>query len=70
MLTNLRNVVGCVDDYVVCKDGSMVSIMDFIESGKHFKVCHWVQNEKGKVQILVVSEKIFTEQDALLKMLH
>lgn len=61
----IRRIIGRVDDYVICKDGSMVSRIDFIESGKHFKACQWVQNEKGKVQILVVPEKGFTEQDAL-----
>ena len=61
----VKRIEGRKDDYVICKDGSMVSRIDFIESGKHFKACQWVQIEKGKVQILVVPDKGFTEQDAL-----
>jgi len=60
----LRGIIGRVDDYVVCKDGTMVTRIDFVENGKHIKACQWVQDEKGKVMILVVPDVGFTEADA------
>jgi len=54
-----------MDDYVVCKDGSMVTRIDFIESGEHIKACQWVQEEKGKVTVCIVPDEGFTEKDRL-----
>lgn len=61
----VKSIVGRTDDYVICKDGSMVSRIDFIESGEHIKACQWVQEEIGKVTVLIVPDKDFTEQDSL-----
>lgn len=43
----------------------MVSRIDFIESGEHIKACQWVQEEKGKVTVLIVPDEGFTEKDSL-----
>lgn len=61
----VQRVVGRVDDYVVCKDGSMVTRIAFIKSGKCIKACQWIQEEKGKVIICIVPDDGFTEQDRL-----
>lgn len=61
----IRRIVGRTDDYVICKDGSMVSRIDFIESGEHIKACQWVQEEIGKVTVLIVPDEDFTEKDSL-----
>lgn len=42
----------------------MVSRIDFIESGEHIKACQWVQEEKGKLKILVVPDIGFSEKDS------
>ena len=59
----IHKIIGRVDDYVICKDGSMVTRIDFIESGKHITACQWVQSEKGKVTILLVPDEGFTKGD-------
>lgn len=59
----IKRVVGRVDDFVVCKDGSMVSRIDFVESGSHIKACQWVQDEIGKVTVLIVPDEGFTLTD-------
>lgn len=61
----VKSVVGRTDDYVICKDGSMVSRIDFIEDGEHIKACQWVQDEMGKVSVLIVPDDKFTEKDLL-----
>lgn len=58
-------IIGRVDDYVVCKDGTRVTRIDFIESGKHIKACQWVQEEQGKVTACIVPDDDFTEEDRL-----
>lgn len=60
----IHRIIGRTDDYVICKDGSMVSRIDFIESGEHIKACQWVQEEKGKLKILVVPDIGFSEKDS------
>lgn len=45
----IKRILGRKDDYVICKDGSLVTRIDFIESGQHIKACQWVQEEKGEV---------------------
>ena len=41
----------------------MMSRIDFIENGKNFKACQWVQSEKGKLTILIVPDDGFAESD-------
>ena len=71
-LVNLRTIngviykiIGRTDDYIICKDGSMVSRIDFIESGEHIKACQWVQEKIGEVMVLIVPDEGFTEKDSL-----
>lgn len=58
-------VIGREDDYVICKDGTRVTRIDFIESGEHIKACQWIQEEDGKVEIRIVPDDSFTEKDRL-----
>lgn len=60
----VKRILGRKDDYVICKDGSLVTRIDFIESGQHIKACQWVQEEKGKVIVYIVPDENFTEADA------
>lgn len=60
----IKRILGRKDDYVICKDGSLVTRIDFIESGQHIKACQWVQEEKGKVIVNIVPDENFTEADA------
>ena len=60
-----KQIVGRVDDYIVCKDGSIVSRIDFIENGAHIKACQWVQNDPGTITILIVPDDEFSEDDRL-----
>lgn len=43
----------------------MVSRIDFIEDGENIKACQWVQDEIGKVLVLIVPDINYTEQDLL-----
>ena len=58
-------IIGRTDDYIICKDGSMVSRIDFIESGEHIKACQWVQEKIGEVIVLIVPDEGFTDKDSL-----
>lgn len=60
----IKRILGRKDDYVICKDGSLVTRIDFIERGQHIKACQWVQEEKGKVIVYIVPDENFTEADA------
>lgn len=60
----IKRILGRKDDYVICKDGSLVTRIDFIESGQHIKACQWVQEEKGKEIVYIVPDENFTEADA------
>lgn len=56
-------IIGRIDDYLVCKDGSRMSRVDFVESGKHIKACQWIQKEKGKITVCIVPDDGFTKKD-------
>lgn len=56
-------VLGRVDDFLICKDGSRVTRVDFVEDGEHIKACQWIQKEKGKLLILIVPDDGFTDKD-------
>ena len=55
--------LGRVDDFLICKDGSRVTRVDFVEDGEHIKACQWIQKEKGKLLILIVPDDGFTDKD-------
>lgn len=59
----ILRIVGRTDDILVCKDGSMVTRVDFIEEGEHIKACQWIQNEKGKLEIRIAPDEGFTDKD-------
>lgn len=59
----IERVVGRTDDILVCKDGSMVTRVDFIEEGEHIKACQWIQNEKGKLEIRIAPDVEFNGKD-------
>lgn len=61
----IKRIIGRMDDYVICKDGSRVSRIDFIENGNHIKACQWIQREKGKIEIRIVPDYGFTDKDRL-----
>lgn len=56
-------VLGRVDDFLICKDGSRVTRVDFVEDGENIKACQWIQKEKGKLLILIVPDDGFTDKD-------
>lgn len=59
----VKSVVGRVDDFLICKDGSRVTRVDFVEDGENIKACQWIQKEKGKLLILIVPDDGFTDKD-------
>lgn len=59
----ILRVVGRVDDFLICKDGSRVTRVDFVEGGENIKACQWIQKEKGKLLILIVPDDGFTVKD-------
>ena len=59
----IQRIVGRTDDILFCKDGSMVTRVDFIEEGEHIKACQWIQNEKGKLEIRIAPDENFTNKD-------
>ena len=59
----IEKVDGRADDFLICKDGSMITRVDFIEEGEHIRACQWIQNEKGKLEIRIVPDEGFTEND-------
>lgn len=61
----VKKIVGRMDDYIVCKDGSIVSRIDFIENGAHIKACQWIQSDPGAITILIVPDDEFSEDDRL-----
>ena len=61
--SGIERIVGRTDDILVCKDGSMVTRVDFIEEGEHIKACQWIQNEKGKLEIRIAPDEGFTDKD-------
>lgn len=59
----IQRIVGRTDDILFCKDGSMVTRVDFIEEGEHIKACQWIQNEKGMLEIRIAPDEGFTDKD-------
>ena len=61
--SGIERIVGRTDDILVCKDGSMVTRVDFIEEGEHIKACQWIQNERGKLEIRISPDEGFSNKD-------
>jgi len=59
----IREILGRSDDYVVCKDGSMVTRIDFVEESQHICACQWIQTTIGAVEVRIVPDDGFTEKD-------
>lgn len=59
----ILRVIGRVDDYIVCKDGSRVTRVDFVEDGEHIKACQWIQHHEGELEVRIVPDEGFTEKD-------
>lgn len=59
----IQSIVGRTDDILICKDGSMVTRVDFIEEGEHIKACQWIQNEIGILEIRIAPDENFTNKD-------
>lgn len=59
----IQRIVGRTDDILFCKDGSMVTRVDFIEKGEYIKACQWIQNEKGMLEIRIAPDEGFTDKD-------
>lgn len=59
----ISEIIGRTDDVLWCKDGSMVTRVDFIEEGEHIKACQWIQYKKGKLELRIAPDEGFTEKD-------
>ncbi len=59
----IKAILGRTDDYIVCKDGSMVTRVDFVEDGNHIKACQWIQHHEGELEVRIVPDEGFTEHD-------
>lgn len=59
----IKQILGRSDDYVVCKDGSMVTRIDFVEESQHICACQWIQTTIGAVEVRIVPDDGFTERD-------
>ena len=62
----IKQILGRRDDFIVCKDGSMVTRVDFIEKIRHIKACQWIQSKVGEVEVRIVPDDGFTEDDKML----
>lgn len=61
--TVVSRILGRTDDYVVCKDGSIVTRIDFIEKGSHIDACQWVQERPGQLTINIVPDDACIQKD-------
>ena len=59
----IKAIEGRADDYLVCKDGTHVTRVDFIEEGQNIKACQWIQDECGKLEIRIAPDEGFSEKD-------
>lgn len=44
----------------------MVTRVDFIEKIRHIKACQWIQSKVGEVEVRIVPDDGFTEDDKML----
>ena len=61
----VKKIIGRSDDYLICKDGTHVTRVDFIEKGRHIKACQWIQDKPGHLLINIVPDSGFTELDRI-----
>ena len=59
----VKKILGRTDDYIVCKDGSLLTRIDFIEKGSHIDACQWVQDQPGHLTINIVPDRDCSEKD-------
>lgn len=59
----VKRILGREDDLIECKDGSKLSRVDFVETAKHVEACQWVQREPGRLELLIVPDKDFGQED-------
>lgn len=57
------SIVGRVDDFILARDGSRLTRVDFIESGRNIKACQWVQTVQGELEARIVPDDGFTDAD-------
>lgn len=61
----IKRICGRNEDYLVCKDGSMIKRLGFImKNSKNVKAAQIIQECPGKALILIVPEKGFSKPDA------
>lgn len=59
----VKQIVGRVDDYIIAKDGSHLTRIDFIEDGKNIIACQWVQSKAGELEVRIVPDEDFKDED-------
>ena len=59
----IKRIVGRMEDHIVCKDGSRVTRIDFVEEGSHIKATQWIQEHPGQLTVKIVPDDGFTEAD-------
>ena len=59
----VNKILGRNDDYIVCKDGSRLARIDFIEKGSHLDACQWVQDKPGYLTTNIVPDRDCSEKD-------
>lgn len=60
----VKKVGGRKDDVIICKDGSRVTRIAFVETARNVKACQWVQSEPGKLELRIVPDKGFIPENA------
>lgn len=60
----VKRVEGRKEDFLYCKDGSRIMRLDFLfKDVKHVKMSQLIQNENGTLEVCVVPESDFGEED-------
>ncbi len=62
----VKRINGRLEDYIQCKDGTVVQRLDFLFKGvRHVKLSQLVQTKKGALEIRIVPEADFSDDDRL-----
>ena len=61
----IKLISGRSDDSIICKDGSIVTRIDFVEKLKHIKACQWIQHKAGEVEVRIVPDEGFCDKDKI-----
>ena len=59
----VNKILGRTDDYIICKDGSVLTRIDFIEKGSHIDACQWIQERPGQLTINIVPDDACIQKD-------